>query len=350
VQKETCRMQTLSLLGSMFGLALLSGLNLYAAALTVGLAVRYNIISLPLPLQGLEVLAHPAVLVIAGLLYAVEFIADKIPWVDSAWDAVHTFVRPLGAAALGLAAFQGMDPVWETAAALVCGGLSLSSHSTKAATRLIVNQSPEPVSNSLVSLFEDVLVVVGSLLFLRYPALGMAAVGLFLALMFWLGPKLLRLAKMEFAAVTGSLRGDEGAPVLSDTDLPDPFRRALNALPPTDPPRRRAWVYSGKGFSGGRFYAGLLVSGPARLAFITRRWFKVRTYEIALSATARIEFRKRPVLSVMHIESGRRVIKFYGTRDKAAALEALAEGLRAQLGRGEAAASSPSSDPRTDLS
>jgi hypothetical protein len=130
-------------------------------------------------MSGLEVLSSPYVLIAAGVIYLVEFFADKIPWVDSIWDGVHTIIRPLGAAVIGAAAIGVVEPRTAVIAAL-CAGVSLSGHSVKAGTRLLANHSPEPFSNIGLSLGEDILVVIGSWLALRHPAIMVTVVVIFL--------------------------------------------------------------------------------------------------------------------------------------------------------------------------
>jgi hypothetical protein len=117
-------METLNLLGSTMGLGLVAGWNLYATVLTVGLGIRFGLISLNAEMAGLEVLASPYVLIAAGILFLVEFLADKIPWVDSIWDAIHTVIRPLGAAVVGATAIGAVNPETAIIAAL-CAGVSL---------------------------------------------------------------------------------------------------------------------------------------------------------------------------------------------------------------------------------
>ena len=146
-------MSPLETLGFALGTSFASGLNLYATVAAVGLFQRFGIASLPEPLA---VLAHPVVLGVAITLFLVEFIADKIPYVDSAWDAVHTFVRPPAAAILSYSAFaDGFPEEWKLAAALLAGSVALTSHGAKASTRAAANVSPEPVSNWTLSLLED---------------------------------------------------------------------------------------------------------------------------------------------------------------------------------------------------
>jgi uncharacterized protein DUF4126 len=145
--------QTLSLaLGAGFS----SGLNLYATVATLGLLQRFGVIHLPAPL---EILAHPWVLGIAGALYLLEFFADKIPYVDTIWDVIHTFIRPPAAALLAFGATGAAPSEWRWAAALLAGGVALTSHGTKASARAAVNTSPEPFSNWVLSFGEDLLAV-----------------------------------------------------------------------------------------------------------------------------------------------------------------------------------------------
>jgi hypothetical protein len=146
-------MSPLETLGFALGTSFASGLNLYATVAAAGLFQRFGIVTLPEPLQ---VLAHPVVLGVAITLFLVEFIADKIPFVDSAWDALHTFIRPPAAAILSYSAFaEGLPEEWKLAAALLAGGVALTSHGAKASTRAAANASPEPLSNWTLSLLED---------------------------------------------------------------------------------------------------------------------------------------------------------------------------------------------------
>ena len=143
-------------LGLALGAGFSSGLNLYATVATLGLLQRFGVLHLP---PGLQALAHPWVLAIAIALYLLEFFADKIPFVDTVWDAVHTFIRPPAAAILAYSAAGAAPPEWRWGAALVAGGVALTSHSTKASARAAVNTSPEPFSNWILSIGEDILAV-----------------------------------------------------------------------------------------------------------------------------------------------------------------------------------------------
>ena len=149
-------MSPLGTLGLALGAGFSSGLNLYATVAALGLLQRLGVFHLP---PSLEVLSHPWVLGIAIALYLIEFFADKFPYFDTIWDAIHTFIRPPAAALLAFAASGGAAPEWRWGAALLAGGVALTAHSTKASARAAVNTSPEPFSNWFLSFGEDILAV-----------------------------------------------------------------------------------------------------------------------------------------------------------------------------------------------
>src|SRR5688572_14857386 len=161
-------MSPLETLGFALGTSFASGLNVYATVAAAGIMQRLGLVTLP---ESLQVLTHPIVLGLAGTLFVIEFIADKIPYVDSAWDAVHTFIRPPAAAVLSYSAFGNVPEEWKLGAALLAGGVALTSHGAKASTRAAANTSPEPVSNWALSLFEDGLVVFLVWMAAEYPLL-----------------------------------------------------------------------------------------------------------------------------------------------------------------------------------
>jgi hypothetical protein len=171
-------------LGLAAGVATASGLRLYATVAALGFLHRIGALRLP---SGLEVLAQTPVIVLAAILFAVEFLADKIPIVDTVWDAVHTFIRIPAAAVLGFAALSDVAEPWRTGAALLCGTIAFSAHGVKAGTRLALNASPEPVTNWAASLTEDVFVAGLIWVIVSHPAAALAigltclAVGLVLA-------------------------------------------------------------------------------------------------------------------------------------------------------------------------
>ncbi|HMD40884.1 MAG TPA: DUF4126 domain-containing protein [Candidatus Acidoferrum sp.] len=149
-------MNPIETLGLALGAGFSSGLNLYATVATLGLLERFGIIHLPPSLQGLS---RTWVLAIAIALYILEFFADKVPYVDTAWDVVHTFIRPPAAAVLAYSAVSAAPAEWRWAAALLAGGVALTSHGTKSSARAAVNTVPEPFTNWALSLGEDVLAV-----------------------------------------------------------------------------------------------------------------------------------------------------------------------------------------------
>jgi hypothetical protein len=136
--------------------SLLAGWRLYLVTFAVGLAMKFGWIALPDQLRALDVLANSWVIAIAALGAVAEFFADKIPWVDSAWDAIHSVVRPIGGALLSMAIIDGGDPAWQVGSLLLGGGAAFVAHAGKAGARALVNASPEPFSNAVLSTGEDV--------------------------------------------------------------------------------------------------------------------------------------------------------------------------------------------------
>lgn len=167
-------MSALELFGLATTLSLLAGWRLYLCVFATGLAMQLGWLELPEHLNGLAVLADPWVIGAAGIGLVAEFLADKIAWVDSVWDAVHTFVRPVGGALLALAVVDPGDPAWQLVALLLGGGGAFLAHGAKAGARAVVNTSPEPFSNVAVSTLEDI--VTGGLLALVFAFPGAAVV------------------------------------------------------------------------------------------------------------------------------------------------------------------------------
>ena len=155
-------MGIVEIMGVAGSVSLLAGWRLYLCAFAVGLAMRFGWVNAPEHLAGLAVLANPWVLGVSGAGMVAEFFADKVAWLDSLWDTVHTAIRPIGGALLALALVDASDPKWQVITLLLGGGASLLSHGAKAGTRAVVNASPEPFSNIAVSTGEDV--VTGGLL------------------------------------------------------------------------------------------------------------------------------------------------------------------------------------------
>lgn len=188
-----------SAIGLALGSSWASGLNLYAAGATLGV-LGYCGVELP---GKLQTLADPRVIAVFSVLYVIEFFADKIPWVDSAWDAVHTFIRvPAGAALAYLS--MGDYPVGvEIAAALAGGSVALCSHGTKAATRVTLNASPEPITNWIASVLEDISAIAAVVLAVVLPVLVTIAVILFTLVAIWMAPKIFRAICALWRSVFG---------------------------------------------------------------------------------------------------------------------------------------------------
>lgn len=159
-------MGVMEIIGIAGSVSLLAGWRLYLSIFATGLAMRLDAIPIPEHLQSLDVLANPWVMGIAAIAAIAEFFADKVMWLDSAWDAVHTFIRPIGGALLALAIVDPLDPATQVVAFLLGGGAALTAHAGKAGARGVINASPEPVSNIAVSSAEDVATV--GLLYLAY--------------------------------------------------------------------------------------------------------------------------------------------------------------------------------------
>ena len=197
----------LSLMGLTLGTSFAAGLNLYATVATLGLLERFGVVTLPPPLAAL---GNPVVIGVALFLYLVEFFADKIPYVDTAWDAIHTFIRPPAAALLAYAAVAGAPETWRIGAALLAGGVALTSHGTKATTRAAVNSSPEPISNWVLSALEDGAAIALAWLAAAHPLVTLGIVAGLLLLCIWLLVKLVRFFRGLFRGLV--LRRGRAAP------------------------------------------------------------------------------------------------------------------------------------------
>jgi uncharacterized protein DUF4126 len=204
-------MDTVQYIALSMGVAWASGINLYAAVLMLGYLGSTGNIDLP---PEMMVVTDPLVMSAAGLMYCVEFFADKTPGVDTAWDSLHTFIRiPLGAV-LAMSAVGEMTPAVELAAFLAGGSLTAATHATKAGSRVIINSSPEPVSNWFASLGEDFLVITGMWAALTHPLVFVIFLILFIIMMIWLLPKIWRGIKRIFSTLKDFIKGNKGTPAL----------------------------------------------------------------------------------------------------------------------------------------
>lgn len=229
-------MGTLELLGTALGLATLAGLNLYLTVFVTGLAVRMDWIHLADKYDQLQVLADPAILWVSGTLFVLEFFADKIPWVDSLWDSVHTIIRPVGGAMVAIMVLGDANPVYDVIVGLLGGGMALTAHAAKAGTRLLANASPEPFTNIGLSLGEDALVLGGLGLVAFQPVIALVlAVGAFV-LACWLVPKMIVRARITLwfawrwiAHLFGSRSGETGGAQSLPGELAAEMRRVTGS-------------------------------------------------------------------------------------------------------------------------
>ncbi len=279
--------EKLDLLAVALGLAALAGINLYLTVFVTGLAIHFHWITLASQYQSLEILGNPWIITIAGILYFLEFFADKIPWVDSVWDAVHTVIRPIGGALLAIQVLGHPSPAYTIIVALLAGGTSLVAHTAKAATRLASNSSPEPFSNIGLSLGEDAAVLGGLALVHFNPILALVIFLICIGAFFYFAPRIWRGMKVKIWLAWRKLNGPADRDVVVKLPSTLPARLAPvfgkeNVLGETI-----AWAVpcvSGRGGparrslgGGGRIPAnlfGALVATneePRRLIFVARK-------------------------------------------------------------------------------
>jgi hypothetical protein len=336
--------ETLGVIGSTLGLGFLAGIRLYATVFLLGLAIRLGWFHPGAGSGELTVLAHPAVLIVSGLACLVEFAADKIPWLDSLWDSFHTFIRPIGAAILAAAAFGHFDPVVKAILIVVCGGIALASNSSKAATRLAVNHSPEPFSNIGLSLFEDALIPAGMWLSLKHPEIALGLVAAFLFLFLWLAPKIFRVVRLQLAALGALLRSwfasdsvparepaYETAPALSGLGagahdalhalarmakpIPAKHARSVQKTLKLDAPATGVRAAAAKNIRGLGNSLGYLVVTDAGLAFVARRWFVNRVHRISFAEMKASRWTRGLLLNRFGLDTANGNREFYVFKD-----------------------------------
>lgn len=188
------------------GLAWASGINLYATLFMLGYLANTGNLNLP---PDLQIVANPVVMGAAGVMYFIEFFADKVPGVDTGWDTIHTFIRIPAGAMLAAGAVGDLNPAVELAAAILGGGLAAGTHATKAGTRVLINTSPEPFSNWVASVGEDIAVIGGVWACINHPLLFLAVLVLFVLLMIWLLPRIWAGVKKVFRFIINLFRKDE---------------------------------------------------------------------------------------------------------------------------------------------
>lgn len=323
-------MDVLQALITVLPLSLTAGINLYATALVVGLCLRFGLVTLEPALAGLEVLGEWPVLVVAGVLYGVEFLADKIPVVDNIWDIVHTVIRPVGAAMLAVAALGTAEPIVTVIGALVAGGIALGSHGTKASTRVAVNaMSPaENVSNIALSMTEDVGVAVLAFIALKYPWLAVAVAGLLLVLVILLVPRIVRWSWFTLRAVGGRIRGWIRR-VENPDRLPPAHLEFLDHRPPELAARCQA-----QQVRGARGRPGYLALRAGDLLFTYNTWLGSRCWQVEREQFVAAYLRRKLLFDVLDVyyrtprQEKRRLAHFLFLKDRSL----LAEQFLAHLG------------------
>jgi hypothetical protein len=190
------------------GLAWASGINLYATLFTLGYLANTGNIDLP---PDLQIVANPMVMGAAGVMYFIEFFADKMPGVDTGWDAIHTFIRIPAGAMLAAGAVGDLNPAVGLAAAIMGGALAAGSHATKAGTRVLINTSPEPFSNWFASVAEDIAVIGGVWACINHPILFLIALAFFILMMIWLLPRIWVGVKKVFGFICNLFRKESSS-------------------------------------------------------------------------------------------------------------------------------------------
>jgi hypothetical protein len=288
-------MEHLNLLAVALGLAALAGINLYLTVFATGLAIHFHWITLTPQYQSLEVLGNPWIISVAGVFYLLEFFADKIPWVDSIWDAVHTVIRPIGGAFLAIQVLGHPDPAFAVIVGLLAGGTSLASHTAKAATRLSANASPEPFSNIALSVGEDVAVVGGLALIYHNPIVALSIFAIAMAAFLYFAPRILRAMKAKIwlawkkLNVPAYFNAPAKLPIVLSGDLAEIFSKQdlLGG--------KTAWAVPCLSGRGGKFPAnlfGALVAmdeEPRKLLFVARKGRRpfVRAIDLDVMSVAR---------------------------------------------------------------
>jgi len=320
-------------LAGVLGLSLTSGINLYATVAVVGLVSRFDLVDgLPAEFQAFD---NDFVIGLALLLYACEFLADKIPAFDSFWDSVHTVIRPFGAALIAVTVVGDAEPVLEICAGLLGAGLGLATHTAKAGTRLIANTSPEPFSNVALSVGEDVAVAGITVLVLSHPYLSLAVSLAVIALLLRYGPGLWRGALIVLRAVPAkiaALLAASPGEIPSRVFVPDSVQEAIDArLDDGETVRLSLRCHARKVKGCGRNRSGYLLLTDRRLLFAYRRWFRARTIAWDPAELGSPALGRGILLDTLRLRDGERFVSFIFVKHAADPAAALHERLRELL-------------------
>jgi hypothetical protein len=279
-------MDVLQTLAVALGLAALSGYSLYLTVFLTGLAVHFDWIHLAPQYASLSVLADPTIIIISGILFVVEFFVDKIPWLDSLWDAIHTVIRPIGGALLAIQALGHPGPVFNVIVGLIAGAVTFTAHSVKTGTRLIVNQSPEPFSNVAVSLGENILVGATFALLWTHPLTALAILLVLFSVAFYFLPRIWRTIRMRVWFIRQKMKQPARRTAVELlADLPGPYERWFRKL--VQPHQNVRWAVpciTGKGKLIPRDQFGYLTATEeelAKLFFLVKGWYgSAKLFEI----------------------------------------------------------------------
>jgi hypothetical protein len=320
-------------------LACLAGIDLYLTVFATGLAIHFHWIALSPTYQSLEVLGQPWIIAIAGSLYTLEFFADKVPWIDTAWDTVHTIIRPIGGALLAIQVLGHHSPIMDVLTVLLGGSASLITHTAKASTRLVANSSPEPASNIGLSVAEDVAVFGGLALVHYNPILALSIFVVAIAAFLYFAPKVFRSMKAKIWLALNKLNAaaDFRRPATLPIALPAklaPIFTKQNLLGETI-----AWAVpcvSGRGRRIPSNLFGALVATneePHKLVFVGRKNWKpfCQAIELEGSTVAREPQFLSENLVIVPSEGRGPKYSFSFTRSRAALVELIAEDLREKL-------------------
>ena len=281
-------MEVLQTLAIALGLAALSGYSFYLTVFVTGLAIRFDLVQLAPQYDSLAALGSTTVLVVSGVLVFLEFFVDKVPWVDSIWDAVHTIIRQFGGAFLAVETLGHPNPVFDVLFGIFSGSLTFAAHSVKAGTRLVVNQSPEPFSNVGVSLTEEAMVVAALTLLWTSPIAALIGLTVAFSIAIYFLPKVWRMIRTRIWLIFQKLNQPPSRPSREEFPrrLPSRFNRIFRRLDGGN--RTISWAavcVSGKGRQIGRNRFGYLVATEedrAKVFFLTRNWLRGTTKTIEI--------------------------------------------------------------------
>ncbi len=294
-------MNAIHTLGILLGLSFISGINLYATVAVVGICIKWNLVSSFPP--ELSILANDLIIGIALILYILEFVADKIPGFDTFWDILHTFIRPLGGAFLAFLTVANGSPVAEVLAFMLGSFISGMAHATKASTRLIMQLSPEPVSNIAASVSEDIFTIGYGYLVLKHPLIGLICTITIIVLITYFLPKLSRLFLMMISIIYYNITGRYRS--LKDfSSVPQKWDECWKKVKDTD----EKLLWAGPAFvktvpGMARFKKGYLIISSDGLYFYTRRLWRIK-HAFRRGVAFRWKWEKRKMVDICRFDFG----------------------------------------------